>query len=138
MFCSIFFISSDKNDQATQTPLSSIFSIDRGAKSITLYRKISSGDKLKLAVPFSRWEQEKQLFNFTKYHTNDSIAFLFVCIAYKGHWGEMEPIYLMHVAKHLRVPFVGFHSFGEIGPLHPKDISQIQNQTLTLAVLSER
>ena len=75
---------------------------------------------------------------FSDYTTSGGIAFLFVCVAYKGHWGEMEPIYLMRLAKNLRVPFVGFHAFGEIGPLDPQGFSLMQNQTLTLAVLSEK
>jgi len=133
-----FFITSDKNNQSTERPITSIFSIDRETKTIMLYQEVSKGDKLKLAIPFSREQQEKQLHSFCEYTTSDGIAFLFVCVAYKGHWGEMEPIYLMHLAKNLRVPFVGFHAFGEIGPLNPQGLSLMQNQTLTLAVLSEK
>ncbi|TET89800.1 MAG: hypothetical protein E3J96_01250 [Sulfurovum sp.] len=133
-----FFITSDKNDKSTERPLSSMLSIDREAKTIMLYKEVSNGDKLKLAIPFNREKQEKQLRRFCDYTTSGGIAFLFVCVAYKGHWGEMEPIYLMHLAKNLRVPFVGFHSLGEIGPLNPQGFSLMQNQTLTLAVLSEK
>jgi len=134
-----FFITAN-NDAKNSTPLSSLLSIDREEKSITLYKKVKSGDKLKLAIPFSRKKQESQLADFNQYYAKDSIAFLFVCISYKGHWGEMEPIYLMHLAKNLNVPFIGFHSLGEIGPLseNSNSLSLMQNQTLTLAVLSER
>lgn len=133
-----FFITSDKNHQSTERPITSIFSIDREAKTIMLYQEVSKGDKLKLAIPFSREKQEEQLHRFSDYTTSGGIAFLFVCVAYRGHWGEMEPIYLMNLAKNLRVPFVGFHAFGEIGPLDPQGFSLMQNQTLTLAVLSEK
>ena len=132
------FITSDNNHQSTERPISSIFSIDREDKTITLFKEISTGDKLKLAIPFNREKQEKQLHSFCEYTTSGGIAFLFVCMAYKRHWGEMEPLYLMHLAKNLRVPFVGFHAFGEIGPLDPQGFSLMQNQTLTLAVLSEK
>jgi len=133
-----FFITSDKNDQSTKTPLTTMCGIDREAKTITLYKTVSSSDKLKLSIPVDREKQEKQLNSFSEYTTSNGIAFLFACIAYRGHWGEMEPIYLMRLAKNLRVPFVGFHAFGEIGPLSPEGFSLMQNQTLTLTVLSER
>ena len=135
-----FFITpkSNQNDAENSTPLSALLSIDREEKSITLYKKVRNGDKLKLAIPFSRKKQESQLANYSQFYTKNSIAFLFVCISYRGHWGEIEPIYLMHLAKNLNVPFIGFHSLGEIGPLRAKSPSLMQNQTLTLAVLSER
>jgi len=135
-----FFITSksNQNDAENSTPLSALLSIDREEKSITLYKKVRNGDKLKLAIPFSREKQESQLANFNQFHTKNSIAFLFVCISYKGHWREIEPIYLMHLAKNLNIPFIGFHSFGEIGPLRIRSTSLMQNQTLTLTVLSER
>ncbi|RRS30895.1 MAG: hypothetical protein P794_05170 [Epsilonproteobacteria bacterium (ex Lamellibrachia satsuma)] len=134
-----FFITSFKNhDHSFKKPVSSIKSIDREAKTITLFKKVSKGDKLKLAIPFSREKQINQLDNFSHFVTNGSIAFLFTCVAYKGHWGEMEPIYIMRLAKNINIPFIGLHAFGEIGPLDTKDLSVLQNQTLTLAVLTEK
>ena len=134
-----FFITSfNDNDNSIKKPVSSIQSIDREAKTITLFKKVSKGDKLKLAIPFSRKKQISQLDNFSHFDTNDSIAFLFACVAYKEHWGEMESIYIMRLAKNIKIPFIGFHAFGEIGPLDPGDFSLLQNQTLTLAVLTEK
>lgn len=132
-----FFITSDKSDQSADTMLTAMQCIDRESKSVILYKKVFNGDKLKLAISFNREDQEAQLDNFSDYTVNDGIAFLFACVAYKAHWGEMEPIYLMRLAKNLRVPFIGLHSLGEIGPLSPKGFSMMQNQTVTLAVLSE-
>ena len=134
-----FFVTPFKNhNHSIKKPVSSIQSIDREAKTITFFKKVSKDDKLKLAVPFSREKQISQLDKFSHFATNDSIAFLFACVAYKGHWGEMEPIYIMHLAKNIKIPFIGFHAFGEIGPQDPQDLSVLQNQTLTLATLSEK
>ncbi|AKF24265.1 hypothetical protein YH65_01785 [Sulfurovum lithotrophicum] len=134
-----FFITPfNDHNHSFKKPISSILSIDRKAKTITLFKKVSKGDKLKLAIPFSREKQIDQLDKFSHLVTNDSIAFLFACVAYKGHWGQMEPIYIMRLAKNIYIPFIGLHSFGEIGPLDPQDLSVLQNQTLTLAVLTEK
>ena len=133
-----FFIRSDKNDQSNEIPLTTMAGIDRETKSITLCKEISNGDKLKLAIPFNREKQEEQLDRFRDYTISDGIAFLFVCVSFRAHWGEREPIYLMHLSKNLRVPFIGFHSLAEIGPLSPQSYSLMQNQTVTLAMLSER
>lgn len=133
-----FFITSDKNDQSSDMPLTAMRGIDRESKSIILYKKVCNGDKLKLAISFNREAQEAQLDKFCDYTVDDGIAFLFACVAYKGHWGEMEPIYLMRLAENLKVPFIGLHSLGEIGPLSPEGFSMMQNQTVTLAVLSEK
>ena len=133
-----FFIRSDKYSGAYHQPLSSIQSIDRDKHTISLYKQAQEGDTLQLAIPFSREEQELQLRKLKKYHKKNAISLLFVCIAYKGHWSDMEPIYLMHLSKSLRMPFIGLHSFGEIGPLNTGEPSQLQNQTITLTILKER
>ncbi|RLA75021.1 MAG: hypothetical protein DRG30_04845, partial [Epsilonproteobacteria bacterium] len=132
-----FFITSDKNKSSENIPITAMYAVDREVKSITLYKKVSNGDKLKVAIPHSRQIEEEQLVRFHDYTKDNSIAFLFVCIAFKGHWGEMEPLYLMRLSQNLKVPFIGFHTFGEIGILEPKGYSLMQNQTVTLAVLSE-
>jgi len=133
-----FFIRSHNYSMAYHQPLSSIHSIDRNKHTISLYKQVQEGDTLQLAIPFSREEQELQLRKLKKFHKKNSISLLFVCIAYKGHWGDMEPIYLMHIFESLRMPFIGIHSFGEIGPLNTGEPSQLQNQTITLTVLKER
>ena len=133
-----FVITSDTENSSVQSPLASIHNIDRKVKSLTLFKKVYKGQKLKLAIPFDRKQQEEQLNKFCKYNTNNAIAFLFVCVAFKKHWGEMEPIYLMRLAENLKLPFIGLHALGEIGPLQEDGFSLMQNQTVTLAVLSEK
>jgi len=139
LFDQPFFITSSKGyDNSIIKPISSVHSIDKENKTITLYKKVFKGDKLKLAIPYSREKQIRQLDNFYDIVENDSIAFLFACVGYKGHWGEMEPVYIMRLAKNIQIPFIGFHAYGEIGPSGPQDFSVLQNQTLTLATLSEK
>ncbi len=119
-------------------PLASIRAIDRRAQTIELYRAISPGDKIRLAVPYSREKQERKLQIFRRLKRRKGIAILFVCIAYKGHWDEMEPIYLMRIARSLHQPFLGFHTFGEIGPLTEDGPSLLQNQTITIISIAEK
>jgi len=133
-----FFITSERNLSYENIPLCAVHSIDRINKSIEVYKKVSAGNYLKIAIPVNRKEQEKQLAKFHKYANTNGIAFLFLCVAYRGHWGDMEHIYLMHFAKNIKIPFIGFHTLGEIGPLSRTSCSRIQNQTITLAVLSKR
>jgi len=133
-----FFIYNSKNSVSYYQPLSSIKSIDREAQTITMFKQPNAEDTLQLAIPFSREKQEVQLQKFKRYHKDNAFALLFVCIAYKGHWKDMESIYLMQLSKSLEVPYIGLHSFGEIGPFNFSEPSQMQNQTITLAVFSEK
>ncbi len=123
---------------AAGIPLASIYAVDRKRRSITLHREVSVGDKLRLAVPFSREKQEHTLNAFRRYRDKNGIALLFVCVAYKGHWDDMEPIYLTHIARSLKQPFLGFHTFGEIGPLGKNAPAILHNQTLTLLNITEK
>jgi len=132
------FIHSVEGTNKDNKTLFSMKAIDRKRQSIHLFRNVFAEDKLKLAIPHRREAQERQLQGFKEYSQKDGLAFLFVCIAFMGNWGEMEPIYLMRLAKKMGMPFVGFHALGEIGVLENDSHSQLQNQTLTLAVLSER
>lgn len=136
-----FFIHSVEEIKEVNKGKKTLFSmkgVDRENNSICLSRNISSGDKLKLAIPYTRKAQDNQLKVFQRYTQTEGLAFLFVCIAFIGHWGEVEPIYLMRLAKKIGMPFVGLHALGEIGTLENDSYVQLHNQTLTLAVLSER
>jgi len=126
------------NSKAKYTPLSAIQRVDRKNRSITLHKKVSNRDILQLAIPFRREEQEKQLSDLYKFHKKDSIGFLFLCVAYKGHWKEMEHTYIMRLANKLNIPFIGLHALGEICSIKKDDITQIQNQTITFVTLSKK
>lgn len=131
-----FFIKS-KNATAKYIPLSAMHKINREDKSIQLYKHIAKGDTLQLAIPFRREEQEKQLNDLYKHHQKGSIGFLFLCIAYKGHWNEMVHTYIMRLSKKLNIPFIGLHSLGEICSIKENDDTLIQNQTITFVTLTE-
>jgi len=131
-----FFIKS-KNSKAKYTPLSAMYKINRDNGSIELYKHIFNGDRLQLSIPFRREEQEKQLNDLYKHHKTDSIGFLFLCIAYTGHWSEMEHTYIMRLSKKINIPFIGLHSLGEICSIKENDDTLIQNQTITFVTLSK-
>jgi hypothetical protein len=133
-----FFIQKCKENKKQYIPLSSLYSVDRKSQEIHLFRNVSTGDKLRISIPLPQEKREAQLENTKKYHKENALGFLFVCIAYRGYWGDMELLYLMHLNKHLDIPLLGFHSYGEIGPLEKEAFSLIQNQSLTLAVLSKK
>ncbi len=132
------FIAPKKESGAFHTPLSSIKAIDRERKTIEIFKKTKARAKFRVGIPLSRAVQEMQLKKFSRFRAENAVALLFVCIAYKYHWRNFEPLYLMRIAHALKLPFIGLHTFGEIGPLSLDDVTQIQNQTVTLAVLSER
>ena len=132
-----FFLKRNDMISFDKSPLSSIKSIDRKSNSITLYRYVDEHDKLKLAIPLSSQEQEDKLKQFHEFHTQEnSIAFLFNCVGIKAYLGMMEFVYLMDLKHHLNMPFVGFHSFGEIGPIEVNSQSVLHNQTISLAILT--
>jgi len=132
-----FFLKRSDMVSFDESPLSSIKTIDKVTGSISLYRYVKEHDKLKLAIPLSSKEQEDRLKQFHKFHKReDSIAFLFNCVGIKAYLGMMEFVYLMDLKYNLKMPFVGFHSFGEIGPIEINQKSILHNQTISLAILS--
>jgi len=132
-----FFLKQHDNVSFENTPLCSIKTIDSVANSIVLYRYVKEHDKLKLAIPVSLQEQEERLNWFHRFHTEaQSVALLFNCVGIKAYLGMMEFVYLMDLKHHLKMPFLGFHSFGEIGPLEVGKKSIVHNQTISLAILS--
>lgn len=133
-----FFIESKEHNNPIAIPLSTLKSINRQKQTLTLFKDVYKGNKLRLSIPLSRSEKEKCLRKTAQYHKKNALAFLFSCVPCQAYWGEMEALHLMHLEHSLNVPLVGFHSDGEIGPLSHDDCSLLQNQTLTLAVLSEK
>lgn len=129
-----FFIASEHRQRV---PLSSLQNIDRANGTLELFRNVNVGDKLKVAVLLNRKQQEANIRRLTENVPEGGVAFLFICFAFRGHWADMEPIYLMYLAEHLGLPFLGLHISGEIGRLHPNDPSMLQNQTITLVTLTE-
>ena len=133
-----FFVATKQGMSYEKLPLCSIRSVNRKNKNIKLFRKVSAGNYLKIAIPLNRKEQEEKIDKLSRFFHERGVAFLFLGVAYKGHWNELEHIYLMRFAKNINMPFIGFHSLGEIGPLSEDTNSILLNQTLTLAVLSKR
>jgi len=132
-----FFLKNNDKVSFDESPLVSIKTIDKSSCSISLYRYAKEHDKLKLAIPLSSKEQEERLKYFHRFHKEgDSIALLFNCVGIKAYLGMMEFVYLMDLKQHLKMPFVGFHSFGEIGPIDVNKKSILHNQTISLAILS--
>jgi len=134
-----FFLKQHDGVSFENTSLCSIKTIDTVSNSIVLYRYVKEHDKLKLAIPISSKEQEDRLKQFHKFHTNkQSVALLFNCVGIKAYLGMMEFVYLMDLKYNLKMPFVGFHSFGEIGPLEVGQKSILHNQTISLAIMSPK
>jgi len=134
-----FFLKENSKIPFAHSPLCSILSIDEDNGSISLYRSVNKHAKLKVGVSLGREEQEQQLKTFKVFkRRKNAVAFLFNCVGIKANLGLMEFVYLMDLKRTLHVPFIGFHSFGEIGSINPENISMLHNQTISIAVLSER
>jgi hypothetical protein len=133
-----FFLKQETGLTFDEAPLCSILSIDREQKSIEVYRNIEVRNTVKVGISLDRKAQKAQLNVFKKYKNKHAVAFLFNGIGIKGNLGSMETLYLMHLKQSLRMPFVGFHTFGEFGPVNSRSASVLHNQTISLAVLSER
>ncbi len=131
-----FFLKTDEYKTFEESPLCSIQNINRKNNSISLYRYVKNNDKVKLSIPVSSHEQLKRLRRFHKLRASSCVAFVFNCLGVKAYLGMMEYLYLMDLKRHLNIPFIGFHSFGEIGAFENGGVSIIHNQTISLAILS--
>ncbi|RLA70895.1 MAG: hypothetical protein DRG24_06245 [Epsilonproteobacteria bacterium] len=134
-----FFIWSEQNRYICNEvmPVTTLRRVNHSEKSLELFKGVHSGDKLSVAIPLDKKGQEKMFEKLIQNIEKDSVGFLFTCIAFKAHWGEMEPLYLMHLTQMSGLEFAGLHTFGEIGPHSPECSSAVQNQTLTLVTLNE-
>jgi len=134
-----FFIAKRQNyDFGGSLPLCSIKCIDREKQSIELYRNVFVKDRLKVGIALSLEEQEERIRQFYEMAAPNSVAILFNCIGIKQNLGMMEHLYLIDIRRHLRMPFIGFHSFGEIGSIHRNSAPLLHNQTMSIAVISEK
>ncbi len=134
-----FFIWSEQNKDVCNElmPVTTLRRINRVDKSLELFKSVQSGDKLNIAIPLDRRGQEKMFEKLMGNIEKGSVGFVFACIAFKAHWAEMEPLYLMHLTQMTGLEFAGLHTYGEIGPLSAECPSSVQNQTLTLVTLTE-
>ncbi len=133
-----FFLKKSGIHSFDKSPLASIKDFDREQKTITLYRYVKEQDKLKLSIPLSSQEQIQRLKRFHGINKGNTIAFIFNCVGIKFYLGMMEYVYLMDLKRQLDVPFIGFHSFGEIGSVDINGETILHNQTISLAALSCR
>jgi len=134
-----FFLKEDVDVPFNSSPLCSIREVDERNRTIHLYRSVQERYKLKVGVSLSRDDQENQLNGFKIFRKKRNVvAFLFNCVGIKANLGLMEFVYLMDLKKKLHMPIIGFHSFGEIGTTDPKRLSVLHNQTISIAVLSEK
>jgi len=133
-----FFLRTRDHMHYNEAPLCSLKSINRKNKSITMFRYIPKSSKLKIGISLDTNSKLAQLKNFHQFDQAGSVALLFNCVGIKGNLQFMETLYLMDLKRNLKIPFVGFHSFGEIGPTNKENYSVLHNQTVSLAVISEK
>jgi hypothetical protein len=117
------------------SPLCSIKSIDRKKQSIRLFRNVYPRDRLQLGISLSREEQMRQIKKISK---QNGISIFFNCIGIKKNLSMMEHLFLVDIKRRLKVPFGGFHSFGEIGTLYGSDKPVLHNQAISILVISEK
>ena len=133
-----FFLNKNQSSDYANSPLCSLSSMNREKKSIDTYRNIPCGSKLKVGISLNKDDKNKQLARFHRFSDTKGIALLFNCVGIKANLGIMESLYLMNLKQSLKIPFVGFHSFGEIGPASTEEYSVLHNQTISLAVISQK
>jgi len=136
-----FFLKEKENNKISfnDSPLCSIRAVNKKRGSVSLYRSVHEYAKLKIGVSLGREEQEQQLETFSIFKKRkNAVAFIFNCVGIKANLGLMEFVYLMDLKKKLHLPFIGFHSFGEIGSVNTGGESVLHNQTMSIAILSEK
>jgi len=133
-----FFLQKEPKQCYETMPLCAIKSIDRHRQSISLYRNIHKKNHLKVGIALKQQDQHKKLQQLYRFDTKNAVALVFNCIGVKHNLGMVEYLYLMDMKKHLNIPFVGFHSFGEIGPFEQEGDPLLHNQTVSIAILSQK
>lgn len=119
----------------TQT-LNSVKSINRTDKSITFFKTVSNGAKIKVSLPIGLKQKNENMKILSESIAECGFVFFCVGIAFKTHWEENESIHLMHLSKTLHQNFMGLHSYGKIASLVPNQPSMLQNQTITAITLT--
>ena len=127
------------DEEGDYTPLASLRSIDREKHTLSLFRNIEEGAKIKIGLSTSRKEIHHRIYKLCKniQTTQKSLSLIFSCSAFQKHWGSNETLYIMGIQKCSKGAVVGFHTFGEIAPIHAKTPSTLQNQTLSVITLFE-
>ena len=123
-----------------EAPLASLISIDREDGSVILYRDVSVKEYLKIGIMITQEEQLARLSRMYTIADPGSLSLLFHCIGISKNLGMMEYLYLEDIKRHLDITFAGCHTFGEIGcaAVAGRGGVKLHNQTITIAVLSER
>jgi len=133
-----FFLKSKKHTAFEKAPLCSIESVNTEERSISMFRHITPLNKLKVGISLDADRKREQLEQFHEFDQDGGVALLFNCVGIKANLQYLESLYLMDFKKTLKIPFIGFHSFGEIGPTGRDHCSVLHNQTISLAVISEK
>lgn len=133
-----FFITDGSTNPNQKQSLSTLRSINELEQSLSFFKHVQNGQKLRIGVPASRSQLENDLKSLAEKIPDKGFTFLFFCVALKSHWKETEPLYLMYLAKKMHKAFMGFHAYGEISTLVPDQPTQLQNQTITFVSLSAK
>ncbi len=120
--------------------ISSIRSKNREEGSITMFRQVCIGDKLKVSIPVTLDEQKvriAQMVEELRFQENN-ILFWFICIGIERYYGDMERVFLLKLSKSLDRESIGLYTAGEIGRLAPECSTGLQNQTVTILSLASK
>ena len=142
MFDAPFFIKDATLSENEEFSLTSLQKIDRYTGSLQLSRTVEVGTQFKVAIPISNRTMKKRLWSvrnsFKPAYDKGAMMFLFSSSALPSHWHEMEILYIMSMVSHIKLPFIGMHTYSEIAPSAYQSKSTLKNQTLTVVSLSER
>lgn len=133
------FLSNKLDTDWSDKPLASLVSINRDDSSIVLYREVVEGEYIKPGIMLGKEEQIDRLNIWYENICDNSPGLMLFCISIPGNLGILEYQYLYHLKKTRDVKFVGFHSFGEIGPanINQKEFV-LHNETMTMAFICEQ
>lgn len=120
-----------------------VFTVDEEKKSILLAGDIATGTKIKFmrATNNNLVEGAKDAAVKAKMGTKDSSLVLCIsCVARKFVMGEAvdDEIAAVQETFGSESGLVGFYAHGEIGPFFTSTDCQLHNQTMTIAVISEK
>lgn len=142
MFDTPFFVKDAALSEDEPFSLTSLQKIDRYTGALYMSRRIEVGTKLKVAIPISNRTMKKRLWsvrnNFRVTNDKEAMMFLLSSSSLPSHWQEMETLYIMSMICHIKLPFIGMHTYSEIAPSVSQNKSTLKNQTLTVVSLSEK
>ena len=111
--------------------LASIKSIDREKGSISFFKYVKVGEKVKITIPSTQKSVMKEIEDKLQNIECDGL-FMFSCIGRYAYYGDLIEFEIQKVYETLHKPFAGFLTFGEIGSSEANTHSILQNQTMTL------